>query len=111
MLVDFDRLRSFTDGDRLLEAELYALFVATAEGYLDTLEASLDRADAWQATAHGLKGAASNIGARAMAEAAAAAEHAPPDAARLLALRSIFSTTRLSLEASLDPAPDGFARH
>jgi len=108
-LVDFDRLQSFTEGDRLLEAELAALFLASAEGYLQRLGAALHDDAAWRATAHSLKGAAGNIGAVAMAELAAAAEQASPDPARLRALQATLATTRSSLEGHLDSAGDAGA--
>jgi HPt (histidine-containing phosphotransfer) domain-containing protein len=97
-LVDFDRLQSFTDGDRQLEAELATLFLATAEGYLAELALALDDVAAWRATAHNLKGAAGNIGAVALAELAATAERTLPDPARLQTLRATLATTRGALE-------------
>jgi len=103
-LVDFDRLRSFTEDDRALEAELVALFLATAEGYLERLGAALHDAAGWRAAAHSLKGAAGNIGAVAMADLAAAAEQASPDPARLRTLQATLATTRSSLEGHLDSA-------
>jgi HPt (histidine-containing phosphotransfer) domain-containing protein len=106
-LVDFDRLASFTDGDPALEAELLGLFVATAEGYLAGLEGALGEPGRWRAFAHSLKGAASNIGAPAVAELAAAAERAPPDPTRLGALQAAFAATRSKLDAHLErPALD-----
>lgn len=101
-LVDFDRLRSFTDGDPALEAELLGLFAVTAEGYLTGLEEALDDPGRWRALAHSLKGAAGNIGAPAVADLAAAAERAPPDPTRLGALRRAFSATRSELDAHLE---------
>jgi HPt (histidine-containing phosphotransfer) domain-containing protein len=93
-LVDFDRLASFTDGDAALEAELFDLFVATAARYLDALALAAPRTDQWRATAHSLKGAAANIGATAVAELAAKAEHAEPDPELLAALNATFAATR-----------------
>ena len=103
-LVDFDRLRSFTDGDPALEAELLGLFVMTAERYLAGLEEALDEPGQWRAFAHSLKGAASNIGAPAVADLAAEAERASPDPTRLGALRAAFAATRSSLDAHLERA-------
>lgn len=102
LLVDFDRLRSFTDGDPALEAELLGLFVLTADRYLAGLEGALGEPGQWRAFAHSLKGAASNIGAPAVADLAAAAERAPPDPTRLGALRAAFVATRSELEAHLE---------
>jgi HPt (histidine-containing phosphotransfer) domain-containing protein len=93
-LVDFDRLASFTDGDAALEAELFDLFAATATRYLDELAQATARLDEWRATAHSLKGAASNIGAMAIAQLAAEAEHAGPDPEILAALNTTFAATR-----------------
>jgi HPt (histidine-containing phosphotransfer) domain-containing protein len=101
-LVDFDRLQSFTDGDPALEAELLGLFVLTAEGYLANLEAALAEPGRWRALAHSLKGAASNIGAPAVADLAATAERAPPDPSRLDALRATFAATRSQVDAHLE---------
>ena len=104
-LVDVDRLQSFTEGDAVLEAELIALFVQTADGYFAGLERALGDPDRWQALAHSLKGAASNIGAPALAAGAAAAEHTPPDPARLDAMRATFAATCRRLLAEREHAP------
>ncbi len=96
-LFDLQRLAAFTDGDAAVEAELLALFVATAERYLADLASSVDQAERWRATAHSLKGAAGNIGAAAMAELAAAAERTTPDPKLLARLESTFAATRASL--------------
>lgn len=97
-LLDFQRLAAFTEGDAELEAELLELFVATAMRYLDDLTQAADHADRWQAAAHSLKGAAGNIGAVAIAELAAAAEQAAPDAATLASLQATFAATRSVVE-------------
>ena len=103
---DFDRLESFTGGDRQLQMELTALFLATAEGYLAGLANALDDAAAWRAAAHSLKGAAGNLGAVTLADLAAAAERVPPDPARLGALRATLATTRARLEDHLGESAD-----
>lgn len=100
-LVDFSRLESFTDGDRSLEGELYELFLEVAAGYLDDLGTALDQEDEWSGVAHGLKGAAGNIGAVAIAEMAAEVEKAPPDATRLDELRALFAATRQTIRLHL----------
>lgn len=112
-LVDFDRLRSFTDDDPVLEAELFRLFLDTAEDYLAGLASAMDDAAAWRALAHRLKGAASNIGAHAIAELAAGVERSPPDPERLATLQSTLAATRLDVEVHLGniipgvvPSPD-----
>ena len=98
-LLDFQRLATFTDGDPGVEAELLDLFVATAGRYLDELAQAVDHADRWQVTAHSLKGAAANIGAMAMAELAAAAEHTAPDPELLAAITASFAATRATVQA------------
>ncbi len=102
-LVDFERLRSFTDGDRRLEAELLTLFTQTAERYLAGLAAAVDDPLAWRSLAHSLKGAAGNIGAVGMAELSAAAERTPPDRAQLEALQASFAATWRDFEQNHQP--------
>ncbi len=97
-LFDIQRLASFTDGDPALEAELIELFVETANRYLGELAAAGDRADRWRTAAHSLKGAAGNIGAMAVAELAARAERAAPDAALLAELQATFALTRATVD-------------
>ena len=96
-IVDFGRLQSFTNGDPALEAELCGLFVETATRYLDEL--ALHQADprGWSRTVHGLKGAAGNFGAVAVAELAKRAEHQKPDAAMLAQLQGTFAETKATL--------------
>ena len=97
MLIDFSRLEAFADGDKAVEGELYGLFLRVAEGYLETLSNSLEHGDAWSASAHALKGAASNVGAVAMAELAAAVEKAAPSEAQLAALQTLYGATRRTI--------------
>jgi HPt (histidine-containing phosphotransfer) domain-containing protein len=102
-LVDFDRLQSFTDGDKVLEAELTTLFTQTAEHYLAGLAAAVDDHAAWRSFAHSLKGASSNIGAVEMAQLSAMAERTPPSQTGLEALQASFAATRHCLEQHQQP--------
>jgi HPt (histidine-containing phosphotransfer) domain-containing protein len=101
VLVDFHRFRSFTDGNPALEAELANLFIQTAGTYLDKLSTNQDERAAWRPTIHALKGAASNIGAVALAELASTAERMTPDARLLLELREAFNATRAAFETTV----------
>ena len=87
-ILDLDHLASFTDGDRALEDELAALYLSTAEVYLEQMREALATGESWRAPAHALKGASSNLSARRVASLALAAEHASPSAARLDPLRA-----------------------
>lgn len=86
-IVDLDHLLSFTDGDPELESELSILFLSSAEAYFDKMSRSLQSDAPWTKTAHALKGASANLGARRLAVLACAAEHEPPSAADLEAIR------------------------
>jgi HPt (histidine-containing phosphotransfer) domain-containing protein len=87
-ILDLDHLASFTDGDRALEDELAALYLSTAEVYLEQMREALAKGESWRSPAHALKGASSNLGARRVASLALAAEHASPSAALLDPLRA-----------------------
>jgi HPt (histidine-containing phosphotransfer) domain-containing protein len=93
-VVDLDHLSGFTDGDRQLEGELLALFLSSAEVYLARMGESLRTGQSWSAVAHALKGASANLGARRVMELALAAEHSPPSAAQLHALRAAVAEVR-----------------
>jgi HPt (histidine-containing phosphotransfer) domain-containing protein len=86
-IVDIDHLLSFTDGDLELESELSILFLSSAEAYFDKMSRSLQSDTPWTKTAHALKGASANLGARRLAAMARSAEHQPPSAADLEAIR------------------------
>ena len=100
-IVDFGRLHSFTNGDPALEAELCGLFVETATQYLDELAEQQGDVQGWSRTVHGLKGAAGNFGAVAVAELAKLAEHQEPDAAMLAQLQATLAETKATLESHL----------
>lgn len=99
--LDLARLASFTEGDQELGRELTALYLSTAQGYLDELRQSLAGRGDWSTAAHSLKGASANIGAVEMARLAAEAEHAAPAPERLarleLALDAVRDFARLRL--------------
>ena len=86
-IVDMDHLLSFTDGDLELESELSVLFLSSAEAYFDKLSRSLQAGTPWSSSAHALKGASANLGARRLAALARASEHQPPATADLAAIR------------------------
>jgi HPt (histidine-containing phosphotransfer) domain-containing protein/CheY-like chemotaxis protein len=86
-IVDLDHLLSFTDGDFELESELSVLFLSSAEAYFDRMSRSLQAGTPWTSSAHALKGASANLGARRLAALARSAEHQPPAAADLDAIR------------------------
>jgi HPt (histidine-containing phosphotransfer) domain-containing protein len=71
--VDFGYLDRFTLGNAQLEAEILGLFCVHAPRYLAALRDAAT-AQAWQAAAHTLKGAASGIGAWRVGRMAEAAE-------------------------------------
>lgn len=86
-IVDMDHLLSFTDGDLELESELSVLFLSSAEAYFDRMSRSLQAGTPWTSSAHALKGASANLGARRLAALARATEHQPPAAADLKVIR------------------------
>lgn len=86
-ILDLDHLLAFTDGDMELESELSALFLSSAEAYLDTMGRALRDGTSWTSSAHALKGSSANLGALRVAALARAAEHQPPDAAALREIR------------------------
>jgi HPt (histidine-containing phosphotransfer) domain-containing protein len=93
-VLDRDHLRGFTEGDPQLERELSALFLATAEMYLQQMQEALAGGRFWTAIAHALKGASANLGARRLAALALAAERAQPDRAQLQAIEQAVEEVR-----------------
>jgi HPt (histidine-containing phosphotransfer) domain-containing protein len=93
-VIDIDHLFGFTDGDQQLEGELLALFLSSAEVYLAAMSEALRAGDSWTATAHALKGASANLGARRVMTLALAAERSPPSTAQLDALRQAVAEVR-----------------
>jgi HPt (histidine-containing phosphotransfer) domain-containing protein len=86
-IVDMEHLLSFTDGDLELESELSVLFLTSAEAYFDNMSRSLQSGTPWSASAHALKGASANLGARRLATLARSAEHQAPAAFDLQVIR------------------------
>jgi CheY-like chemotaxis protein len=82
-VIDLDHLQGFTNGDPQLENELSSLFRSSAEIYLQRMEQALASGEAWSPSAHALKGASANLGARRLAALALAAERASPSRAQL----------------------------
>jgi HPt (histidine-containing phosphotransfer) domain-containing protein len=93
-VIDLDHLHSFTDGDPQLEGELLTLYLSTSDIYLAKMSAALAAGGAWAATAHALKGASANLGARRVVALALAAEQGPPNAAQLQELREAIGEVR-----------------
>jgi CheY-like chemotaxis protein len=108
-VLDLDHLRGFTEGDLQLEGELSALFLSTAEMYLDAMQEALEGGRPWTSTAHALKGASGNLGARRLSALALLAERSEPDRGQLDALaRAVQELRALFAERvdrlRLDPA-------
>lgn len=97
--VDLDHLLSFTDGDLELEAELSALFLSSAQAYFDQMEGSLQAGLPWKSSAHALKGASANLGARRLAALAHAAEHLVPAKSDLQSIRQAIDEVGRVFEA------------
>jgi HPt (histidine-containing phosphotransfer) domain-containing protein len=93
-VIDLDHLRRFTDGDPQLEGELLTLYLCTSDVYLARMAEALAAGDSWTATAHALKGASANLGARRVMAIALIAEHTTPDADQLQALRGAVGEVR-----------------
>lgn len=92
--MDLGHLAGFTAGDRQLEGELAALFLSTAEVYVGRMSRALDSGESWAGTAHALKGASANLGARRLALLARLAEQSTPDASRLDEVRRALDEIR-----------------
>jgi HPt (histidine-containing phosphotransfer) domain-containing protein len=97
--MDLAHLDGFTAGDRQLELELAALFVSTAESYVGRMSQALAAGESWAGTAHALKGASANLGARRLAVLARLAEQSKPDAAKLDEVRRALGEVRDFFEA------------
>jgi len=75
--VDLVHMRMFTDGDQVIEKELFSIFVTQAELNIQSLENYSDaqeKAENWRKAAHKFKGAAANLGAHALSEICSTAE-------------------------------------
>lgn len=82
--VDLAHLAQYTGGDRQLNREVLRLFADHCTQTIRSLTALLNTSDGktWRDSAHALKGAASGIGAFALAESAGIAEGMDPGADR-----------------------------
>lgn len=75
--VDLVHMRMFTDGDQIIEKELFTIFVTQAELNIQSLEDYSDgdeKAEKWRKAAHKFKGAAANLGAHTLSEICFTAE-------------------------------------
>jgi HPt (histidine-containing phosphotransfer) domain-containing protein len=86
-IIDMDHLLSFTDGDLELEGELSVLFLSSAEAYFEKMSRAVRTATPWFSSAHALKGASANLGARRLAALARRAEQQQPAAEDLRLIR------------------------
>lgn len=93
-VLDLDHLCAFTEGDPQLERELSALFLSTAEMYLQSMQEALTAGRPWTSTAHALKGASGNLGARRLSALALLAERSEPDRAQLDAIEHAVEQVR-----------------
>lgn len=80
VVLDVEHLAQYTRGDRVLEAELLALYQAQARPQLrEVCRAALEKdAAGWKFALHTLKGMSRALGAGLVAEAAAKLEKMPP---------------------------------
>lgn len=74
--IDMAHLATYTQGDRALELELLAMFLPSAQGYIDAMADGNTAGDgeAWWQAAHSLKGVALGVGATELAGLAEIAE-------------------------------------
>lgn len=93
-IVDLAHLGGFTDGDLQLERELAALYLSSADLYLARMAEALETGDTWAPSAHALKGASNNLGARRVADLALDAERSPPSETRLASIRQAVEEVR-----------------
>jgi len=108
-VVDLEHLRHFTEGDPQLESELSALFLSTSELYLQEMRQALQEGRAWTSSAHALKGASANLGARRVAAMALIAERSEPSRGRLEAIERALDEVRAVFDrsgAAPEPCPD-----
>ncbi|MGH6828837.1 MAG: Hpt domain-containing protein [Rhizomicrobium sp.] len=76
--VDLDHLGRYTGGDRTVNGDILGLFDAQIMGLVAELSATRCDPSRWREIAHTIKGAAGGVGAFALGEAAARAEHTDP---------------------------------
>lgn len=105
-VVDLAHLAGFSDGDPALERELADLYLSTAEGYVLGLGQAPDP-ESWRKTAHALKGASANLGARRVAALALRAEKAAPDPTVLADLGEALADVRAFFDSRHPPRARG----
>lgn len=88
--VDYQHLESQAAGNREVMREVLGLFVTHCEQVIGELERASD-AKTWKQWTHTLKGSARGVGAFAVAEAAADAEHHSLDKTKLEPLKAAFA--------------------
>lgn len=91
--VDYQHLQTQAAGDLGVMREVLNLFLTHSEQVIAELERT-DDAKTWKQWAHTLKGSARGIGAFAVAEAAAVAEHHLMDKSKLEPLKLAFAEAR-----------------
>lgn len=76
IIMDWERLALFTDGDPEEEKALIELFITNAEETIEEIKQSMEdnNNQLWEQTVHRLKGSAGNLGAQALSEICAEAE-------------------------------------
>lgn len=104
-VLDLDHLNAFTDGDASLERELAGLYLTSASHYLAAMTSALRQGQSWTASAHALKGASANLGARRVAALARLAERTAPDAGLLDELRALVDQVRDVFVRRTDSGP------
>ena len=97
-VIDLEHLCGFTDGDLQLEGELSALFLSSAGVYLERMDQALKSGQSWRQTAHALKGASANLGARQVATLALHAERSDPSDHQLQEIRRALDEVRQFFE-------------
>ncbi len=91
--VDYQHLQTQAAGDLGVMREVLLLFITHSEQVIAELERAND-AKTWKQWTHTLKGSARGIGAFAVAEAAAVAEHHLMDKSKLEPLKLAFAEAR-----------------
>lgn len=94
-VVDISHLRSFTNGNKEQEDELFELFNITLDLCLSQLFESIESSDdsIWSDTAHQLKGAAANLGANKLSGLCQKAENISNPNERELIIKDIESAS------------------
>ena len=109
-ILDRAHLAKYTGGDRALEHEIFAIYLAEAETQLERLHQAATPADQ-RIIAHTIKGAARSLGAMALADAAVSAEQAlhSGDAASWSSAINTVASAAADLRAALEQELAGAA--